>query len=109
MPLRLVESQCASVQVNTGPVVIATTCNNGRSLELLLTRWAVEGSEANSTQLEVPASRACCNTNRIKATCIGHRIAPLPAPYFIFGFGCPQLVPVSSPPGIFAFPSFPNV
>ena len=28
---------------------------NGRSLELLLNRWALEGSEANSTQLVVPA------------------------------------------------------
>ena len=27
---------------------------NGRSLELLLNRWALEGSEANSTQLVVP-------------------------------------------------------
>ena len=27
---------------------------NGRNLELLLNRWALEGSEANSTQLVVP-------------------------------------------------------
>ena len=29
---------------------------NGRILELLLNRWALEGSEANSNQLVVPVS-----------------------------------------------------
>ena len=34
----------------------ADALKNGRILELLLNRWALEGSEANSNQLVVPVS-----------------------------------------------------
>ena len=50
----MVKVGVASCDVLLNDAARADALKNGRILELLLNRWALEGSEANSTQLVVP-------------------------------------------------------
>ena len=45
---------CSSTTLRADVRAASEALENGRILELLLNRWALEGSEANLTQLVVP-------------------------------------------------------